>query len=207
VQAFRQKYGLMADERIIGIAARLATEMGVEFLAEALPQVLEKFPTARVLFAGPYQNIVGEEEYAQRLAPLIERLGRHWTFLGILADSEFSAFFHACELTVLPSINSTESYGLVQVESMMCGTPVVASDLPGVRVPVRLTGMGKIVPPMDAQKLANAIIAILEDPRQFSGEPDAVVRRSTPAVVAAEYEQVFEQAIELAGQRNAETYV
>ena len=48
---------------------------------------------------------------------------------------------------MLPSLNSTESWGIVQVESMSCGTPVVATDLPGVRMPVKMTGMGRIVPP------------------------------------------------------------
>lgn len=194
-QAFREKYQLLPDQRIIGMAARLATEKGVEYLAEALPIVLEKFPTARVLFVGPYQNVFGEEQYAEFLAPLIERLGDHWSFLGILSPVEMSAFFNECDVTALPSINSTESYGLVQVESMACGTPVVASDMPGVRVPVRMSEMGRIVPPKNPQALAEALIEILEHPDKYHLEPPKIVQSSTPEHVAAEYEAVFESAL------------
>ena len=195
--AFREKYRLQDTQRIIGMAARLATEKGVEFLTEALPLVMKKYPEARVLFVGPYQNIVGEEQYAQGLAPLIEQLGQSWSFLGVLPPVEFAAFFHECDLTVLPSINSTESYGLVQVESMTCGTPVVASDLPGVRVPVRMSGMGRIVTPANPQALAEGILAILDDPRAYYGSAENIVRLSSPENVAAEYEAAFEAALSM----------
>ena len=193
-QAFREKFGLQPGERIIGMAARLATEKGVEYLTEALPLVLEHCPTARVLFVGPYRNIVGEEQYALHLAPLIEKLGAHWNFLGILSPVEMAAFFYESEVTVLPSINSTESYGLVQVESMTCGTPVIASDLPGVRVPVLSSGMGLVVPVADATSLAKALIQILNNPADYRGMNNPVVRLSTPENVAAAYEIEFERA-------------
>jgi glycosyltransferase involved in cell wall biosynthesis len=205
-KAFRAKYRLAENERIIGMAARLATEKGVEYLAEALPMVLEHFPKARVLFMGPYQNIVGEEAYAARLAPLLAELGNHWTFLGILSPVEMTAFFHECEVTVLPSINSTESYGLVQVESMTCGTPVIASDLPGVRVPVQSTGMGMVVPATNPVILAQAITHVLENPQSYRGDPDSFIQASTPAAVAEAYERVFMQAAEtMTARKNAET--
>jgi glycosyltransferase involved in cell wall biosynthesis len=198
LQLFRKKYGLLSDQRIIGMAARLATEKGVEYLAEALPLVVEKFPTARVLFVGPYQNVVGEAAYAAKLTPLLDRLDANWSFLGILTPVEISAFFHECEVTVLPSINSTESYGLVQVESMSCGTPVIASDLPGVRVPVLESGMGCVTPVGDAPALAKAIIEVLSEPDKFRKENNPVVAKSTPQAVAIEYLAVFQQAQEMA---------
>jgi glycosyltransferase involved in cell wall biosynthesis len=110
LKAFRDKYGIQPKDRIIGMASRLATEKGVEYLVKALPTVIEKYPHLRVLFAGQYQDVLGEEAYSQKLAPLIMDLGEHWTFLGVLDSEEFSAFFHTAELTVLPSINSTESF-------------------------------------------------------------------------------------------------
>ena len=177
------------------MAARLATEKGVEFLAEALPIILKRFPTARVLFVGPHDNVVGEEEYAQHIKSLIKPLGEHWTFLGILTPEEMTAFFTISEVTVLPSINSTESYGLVQIESMMCNTPVVASDIPGVRVPVTSTGMGKVTPAADPEKLANAIIEILENPKAYSNVNGNLLIQSQPEAVAEAYEKIFEDLI------------
>ena len=194
--AFKQKCGLQEGQKVIGMVARLATEKGVEFLAEALPVVLQKYPNARVLHVGPYQNIVGEEAYARRLKPLLDSLGEHWSFLGVLPDQEFAAFFQACNLTVLPSINSTESYGLVQVESMKCGTPVVASDRPGMRVPVQATRMGLLFPPCDAQALAQAILKILDFPEAYRGSPRELLEASRPEAVAEEYETLFRLVME-----------
>jgi glycosyltransferase involved in cell wall biosynthesis len=72
------------------------------------------------------------------------------------------AFYAALDCLLLPSLNSTESFGLVQVEAMLCGTPVVASALPGVREPIRLTGMGEVVPVGDAAALASAVARVIE---------------------------------------------
>ncbi|MBN2386996.1 MAG: glycosyltransferase family 4 protein [Anaerolineales bacterium] len=201
VRAFREKYGLQPGQRVIGMAARLATEKGVEVLVQALPEVLKHFPTARVLFVGPYQNVVGEEKYAERILPLIHGLEEHWTFLGIIPDVEMTAFFKTCEVLAFPSLNSTEGYGLSQVEAMTCGTPVVSSDLPGVRVPVGETGMGQVVPLGDPAALARAIVAILSAPERFRGDPDEVRRRTSPDVMAAAYESLFAELAEKKSKR------
>jgi glycosyltransferase involved in cell wall biosynthesis len=191
VQAFRRKAGIRPGQRLIGMAARLATEKGVEVLVEAMPAVLARHPQVRVLFMGQYQNVLGEEAYARKLAPLIAGLGEHWTFLGNLTPEELAVFYRECELTVLPSINSTESFGMVQVEAMTCGTPVVASDLPGVRQPVAMTGMGKVVPAADVQALAGAVLSILENPNGYRRDPQLVRQRFSPDEIAAEYERLF----------------
>jgi glycosyltransferase involved in cell wall biosynthesis len=192
LEAFRGKFNVQRGQRIIGIAARLATEKGVEYLAEALPAVLQRYPSARVLFVGPYQHVVGEEQYARRILSIIEPLGEHWSFLGVVTPVEMSAFFHESEVFVLPSLNSTESYGMVQVEAMSCGTPVIASDLPGMRIPVLKTGGGLLIPAASHQELAAAMIAILGDPERYRGQPETLVRLSTPEAVAQEYEKIFE---------------
>ncbi len=193
VAAFKQKYGILPGQRVIGMNARLATEKGVEYLIEAMPQVLKKYPTARVLHVGQYQNVLGEEKYAAKLAPLIERLGEHWSFLGVLSPEEQAAFFHASEVLVLSSINATESWGMVQVEAMTCGTPAVATDLPGVRCPVQETGMGRVVAPRNPQALASAIIEILDRPEQFAGDAAAVRGKYSTQAVARFYEALFKE--------------
>jgi len=195
LSAFRDKYNIAPEQNIIGMAARLVTEKGVEYLARALPKVLEQFPNARVFFVGPYQNIIGEGNYTRSLMPIIDQLGDHWSFLGILSPVEMSAFFHECEVTVLPSINSTESYGMVQVESMISGTPVVCSNLPGVRVPVEMTGMGKVVPAANSNQLASAIIDLLSQPTKYKGNLEAITIPSDPDFVAGEYEKIFHDLI------------
>jgi len=191
LEAFQLKADIQPGQRLIGMAARLATEKGVEYLVEAMPEVLKRYPFARVLHMGQYQNVMGEEDYARKLAPLIHSLGEHWTFLGTLTDEELVAFFQSCEVTVLPSLNSTESFGMVQVEAMSCGTPVVASDIPGVRQPVQMTGMGLVVPPADALAIADALVEILDHPENYQGDSQAVVQRFSPQRIAEEYEALF----------------
>jgi glycosyltransferase involved in cell wall biosynthesis len=147
----------------------LATEKGVEVLIEAMPRLLETFPRAKVLFAGQYLDVMGEEAYYQRLMPMIQRLGdEHWEFLGMLDQDQMPAFYAACDVLVVPSLNSTESFGLVQVEAMLCGTPSIASNLPGVRQPPRMTGMGQVTPIGDVAALAEALIQIIERPEDYA---------------------------------------
>jgi glycosyltransferase involved in cell wall biosynthesis len=168
VEAFRVEHDL-ADRPVVGMAARLATEKGVEVLIEAMPRLLAAFPRLKVLFAGQYQDVMGEEAYYRRLIPLIKELGaEHWEFLGVLDQQQMPAFFAACDVLVVPSLNSTESFGLVQVEAMLCGTPSIASNLPGVRQPPRMTGMGEVTPIGDADALAEAIIRVIRHPGDYA---------------------------------------
>ncbi len=195
LEAFKHKHDIEPGQQVIGMLARLASEKGVEFLVAAMPRILERFPKARLLYVGQYENVLGEEAYLRRLLPEIEQLGSHWKFLGVLSDEEVVAFYHTCDVTVLPSLNSTESFGMVQIESMVCGTPVVATDLPGVRQPVSMTGMGKVVVPGNSQALASAILEILEHPDSFQTNGFRVARRFAPVAIAEEYVQVFEKVL------------
>jgi glycosyltransferase involved in cell wall biosynthesis len=188
--SFRRKHGL-EGRKVIGMAARLAAEKGVEYLLEAAPTILERYPGTHFLFAGQYENVLGEDAYARKLAPLLTALGERWTFLGVLEPDAMAAFFKACDVTVLPSLNSTETFGLVQVESMICGTPVVASGLPGVREPVRFTGMGKIVPLRDPVRLAEAVVDVLDNRKEYVRPNQEIVEMFSPDAVAARYESLF----------------
>ncbi len=195
VQSMRERFKIVQGHPVIGMAARLATEKGAEVLAQAMTTVLEEMPSARVLYVGQYENVMGEEAYRIRLLPQIEALGDHWTFLGILQQSEFAAFFKLCDVTVLPSLNSTESFGMVQVESMLSGTPVVASDLPGVRQPTQTTGMGLTFPPGDADKLAAALLQVLRNPADYTRDRASVLAQYSSEVVSAKYENIFAKII------------
>lgn len=190
VEAFQARWNLHGP--VIGMAARLAAEKGVEVLLNALPQILAAHPTARVLFAGPHENVLGEEAYARRLAPLFARFRDHWTFLGTLGPSEMAAFFPNLDVLVVPSLNSTETFGLVQVEAMLCGTPSVASALPGVRQPVLQTGMGEVVPIGDSGALAAAILRILADRPRYVRPAAEVIEKFSTEKTAALYEALFQ---------------
>lgn len=191
---FRDDHAIQTGP-VIGMASRLAAEKGVEILLRALPVILERYPEARVMFAGQYLNVLGEAEYATRLEPLLSEFNSQWTFLGVLRPREMAAFFRSCDVTVLPSLNSTESFGLVQIESMICGTPVVASDLPGVRQPVLTTGMGKISAIGDEEALAQAILEVLQNPGAFRTAAKELRSKFDPRQTAAAYVQLFEELL------------
>ena len=188
--AFRQKLKINDNQVIIGMAARLASEKGVEYLVEAMGEVLKVHPDARVLFAGEYQHVIGEEAYRDRIMPMIDQLGEHWSFLGVDSQKDRAAFYKTCHVLVLPSINNTESLGMVQVEALMSGTPVVSTDLPGVRQPAIQSGFGKIVPVKDSKALAEAILECLV---KFPAKIDASSYTSafSPQNVADAYIALF----------------
>ncbi len=193
IDLFRKENNPEDQHPVIGMAARFATEKGVEILLDALPRVLVKYPKAVVQFVGPYKNIIGEEDYFSRLSPRIadyQKTG-NWKFLGSLNPDQMAAFFPNLDVLVLPSLNSTEAFGLVQIEAMMNGIPCAASALPGVRQPVFRHGMGKIFPIGNSAALAESIIEIVGHKENFLTnltsfgiyEPDNVAR---------EYERLFE---------------
>ncbi len=194
LQAFRAQHGLEGQGPVLGLAVRLAAEKGVEYLLAALPTILERFPGARVLHAGP-REAIGEEAYLQRLTPLLDQHRDRYTFLGTLDAEQMAVFFSCCDVHVLPSINSTETFGLVQVEAALCGTPSVASALPGVRMPTKMTGMGLTVPPGDAPALATAICEVLAHREKYVRPRAPIAQQFSPATTAAMYETLFESLL------------
>ncbi|MEW6233205.1 MAG: glycosyltransferase family 4 protein [Chloroflexota bacterium] len=187
----KERMGL-DGKRVIGFAARFAAEKGVDHLLHALPQILTEIPDVKVVFAGEYRNVIGENVY-ERLQPLIKQYQEHLVFLGVLPQSQMANFFSLCDVLAVPSVNPTESFGLVQVEAMLCGTPVVASDLPGVREPVRVTGMGEIVPVADEPALAAALTRILKDKYSYVKSREVIKAIFDLEATVAEYERLFHE--------------
>jgi glycosyltransferase involved in cell wall biosynthesis len=193
VREFRERTNPHDRKPVIGMAARLATEKGVEVLVEALPKVLETYPQAQVQFAGTYQNIVGEEAYYAKIMPRIARFQQigAWQFLGNLSPEQMACFYPNLDVLVLPSLNSTEAFGLVQIEAMISGTPSIASNLPGVRQPVRIHEMGKVVEIGDPHSLAEALLEVLSNRPAFIRDPQPIRQRYLPDTIAQEYEKLF----------------
>ncbi len=180
---------------VIGMAARFAAEKGVEVLLDALPAILEKYPKAQVLFAGQYRQVMGEDEYYDRLIPRIldYQAKGHWRFLGNLDPVQMAALYPNLNVLTVPSLNSTEAFGLVQIEAMINGVPSVPSALPGVRQPVRMHGMGKVSEIGNAESLANAILDVLDEPEKYEGDIEAIKQAYDPDSIAQEYEKLFEK--------------
>ena len=193
IDALRRRVGLLDGQPVIGFAARFAHEKGASYLISAIPDILRSIPNVRVLFAGPYgRDVIGESIWHD-LQPLIKRYESYLTFLGTLNPGQMADFFSLCDVVTVASINNTESFGLVQVEAFMCGTPVVATDLPGVRQPVRMTGMGEIVPVADAEGLARGIVKVLTAPQRYIMPRAEITRLFDMERTVTEYEELFEE--------------
>jgi len=194
VSAFAGNHLTHERKPVIGMAARFASEKGVEVLLDALPAILKKYPKAQVLFAGTYQNVMGEQAYSDRLMPRIREYENqgHWTFLGNLDPIQMAAYYPNLDVLTVPSLNSTEAFGLVQIEAMMNGVPSVPSALPGVRQPVKMHNMGVVSEIGNAESLAISILEVLDHKEKYRGNPEFIKEVYDPDTIAQEYERLFE---------------
>lgn len=197
VRKFATENQIQQRHPVIGMAARFAAEKGVEVLLDAMPQILQAHPQAQVLFAGQYQDVLGEQVYANRLMPRIHDLetSGHWKFLGVLNPQQMAAFYPNLSALVVPSLNSTEAFGLVQVEAMMNGVPCVASALPGVRQPVRMHGMGEVAAIGNADELAQGLLKVLGNRQDYISDQADLANRYNPDRIAEAYELLFNKLV------------
>lgn len=162
-ERIRRSLGV-GETPLIGYSGRFVEEKRPDLVLRALSHLEERLPGAHVAFAGQY--IMPYEHFYQQSLPLIERWRDRVHFLGLIEDEhELADFYSACDVLTLPS--SSECFGLVQVESMLSGTPVIATDIPGAREPVRVSGMGEIVRPRDSLALATAIERVVKNRAQY----------------------------------------
>ena len=139
--------------RHIGFLGRIVEEKGLEYLVDGFRARPD--PTARLLLAGDFDRVAGGS-VVERVRARIGDDSRI-RLLGFLPTEALPDFYASIDAFAFPSVNSLEAFGLVQVEAMMVGVPVLASDLPGVRMPVRDTGFGEIVPIRDAPAITTAL--------------------------------------------------
>lgn len=190
-RAFRDERA-WGNAPVVGFVGRYASEKGMEILLQCIPLLRMRYPTAIIALAGPNTDPrTGEHRYGP-WDVWLERYGYAVDELGQLSDDDLSRFYAAIDVLVLPSIDWTESFGMVQVEAMLHGTPVVASDLPGVNEPVAVTGGGLLAPPGDANALAIAISEVLSVPERYAPNQQIIAERYSIATVAAAWEAVYE---------------
>lgn len=159
---------------------------GMEVLLGALPALVAQFPDVQILVVGR-----GDEEALRQDAG--ESAG-HLRFLGQVTDAEKASALRSADVYCAPNTGG-ESFGIVLVEAMAAGTPVVASDLDAFRRVLGDGAAGRLVPVEDSAALADALIAVLEDAalraRYVSAATEAVQRYDW-SVVADDIMRVYE---------------
>jgi phosphatidylinositol alpha-mannosyltransferase len=141
--------------RILFVGRFNEPRKGFKYLLRAMPLVHQQFPQARLVVVGGGKP---DAFYGQ-----IERYGvRKVDFVGLASPSELPRYYASCDLFCAPS-TSGESFGIVLLEAMAAGKPVVAGDIPGYRSVMAHGREGLLVPPKDAQALAIALVRLLAD--------------------------------------------
>jgi len=179
---------------LIGMATRFASDKGIEYCLEALPLIKARFPKPKLVIAGD-RHAIGEERYLKALTPLLEKYQSDVCCLRQLNQYQLIHFYQMIDLLVVASTNSTEAFGMVQIEAMAHGTPVVTTNLPGVTVPVHITGMGEIARVADSDDLGKKIIKVLTNRKRYHGDTKAIRELFSVDSAAQNYLNLYDQAL------------
>lgn len=148
---------------------------GLEVLFQALKIIKDNWMNPDISL-----DVVGDGDLRKYYLELALKFGvsEMVSFAGQVSQFELIKYYQAANVFVLPSINRGEAFGLVLVEAMSCGTPVVASDLPGVRRVFADREQGLVCPVNNPEKLAEKICEILDYPDRAKGMGQAARKLS-----------------------------
>lgn len=156
-----QRFGINAEKIILSVG-RLSGGKGIDTLIKAMPLILKRIPEARLLIAGPD---FGQRPYLESLVRS-EKVEGYVLFIGALSRSELiNAYKHA---DVFAFSSRNEAFGIVLIEAMAAGLPVVAANACAVREIVKEGRSGYLFSPGDIKELSEKIISILSDGKMRS---------------------------------------
>jgi D-inositol-3-phosphate glycosyltransferase len=197
----RRRLGLPDDERILLFVGRIQQLKGIDLLLRAAARLYGRqhhsaAPPFRIVIVGG--RATGDDDdpevrEVQRLRALVHELGldARVQWVGAVEHEELPTYYRAADVTVMPS--TYESFGLVAVESMACGTPVVAARVGGLKTTVVDGATGYLVPARDPALYAERLEALISQPG---------LRRTMGAAARARaalfgWDQVASQLVEL----------
>ncbi len=191
VAQWRAELGL-TQSKLVGFAGRFVEEKGFDYLLQAIPLVRAKIPNVKFVYAGEI-NVV-YEHFFDKWKHLIDQERESIVTLGLIRDPQQLAKFYAMnDVFALPS--RTDCFPSVQIEALLSGTPVVATNIPGAREVVRVTGMGKLVTPRDPLALANGLIEVMNNREVYLKSRAEIRQVFNTERTLDEYEKVFEALV------------
>ena len=154
----RKKLGLPLGENIILFVGLLTPFKGPDVLIKAIPQVIKRVKNTKLL-------LVGEGPFRQKLEQERSRLGceKSIRFEGFVTDSLKALYYKASDVFVLPSISTAEAFGIVNLEAMASGIPVISTKVGGIPSIINNNVNGLLIEPKDEIALADSIIYLLEN--------------------------------------------
>jgi D-inositol-3-phosphate glycosyltransferase len=182
------------DHRVVSVG-RLVRRKGFDTIIEAMPRV----PGAELIIAGGQEAKRSPEPEGDRLRTLARRLrvARRVRLIGQVPHAEMPALLRSADVVICAPWY--EPFGIVPLEAMGCGVPVVASAVGGLQDTVVDSVTGLLVPPRDPVALAAAVKSLLDDPvrRQAYGRAgrDRAERRYTWSRVASSTADIYGQVV------------
>jgi phosphatidylinositol alpha-mannosyltransferase len=149
---------LLADDKVnILFVGRLEKRKGVSYLLNACAKVKESFPHFRLIIVGPGTRL------RSRYENLAKDLGlANIVFIGFVPSAELPTYYRSADIFCAPATGG-ESFGIVLLEAMACGKPVVATSIEGYASLLANDEGGLLVPPRDKEALAGALLSLLND--------------------------------------------
>lgn len=193
-EAVRVRLGFKKSSFILLTVRRLVPRMGIDLLMDALPTILKKYPETSLCVIGKGEMKAALKDHARRLG-----LDRAVHFPGAVAAGDLISYYQAADLFVIPSLD-LEGFGLVTLEALACGTPVVGTKVGGTKEILEKLDQRFLVDEPSAEKIAQGILRWMENPEELSK-----MRSRVRQFVEDEYswereiealEKIFDQAVE-----------
>ncbi|KAI9132266.1 glycosyltransferase [Acaryochloris sp. CCMEE 5410] len=166
--ALRQKLGIRDETKLILYVGRFDPRKGIETLVRAVgnPEV-QHHQNVKLIIVGGSRSGEKDSQEQNRIRAIVNELGLQdqVIFAGRIDHEHLSAYYTAADLCVVPSLY--EPFGLVPIEAMACGTPVIASAVGGLKFTVVHGQTGLLVPPKAVDELAHAIDYLFSHPREL----------------------------------------
>lgn len=165
------QYGLTKDHTVILFVGGLDSAhyfKGVDLLIDAFAFIAPNIPQTHLIIVGDGNLRKSYEQHAARTS-LSDRIH----FAGSVSDDDLPCYYASADVTVLPSLDASEAFGIALIESMACGTPVISSHTRGVRSVVRDGSDGILISPGSQQELVQALAALLSDGKRRMQMGDA----------------------------------
>ncbi len=194
--------------REILFVGRVAEEKGVHVLIEAMAEVTRRAPQATLNIVGPHSDGTERGGYRRRCEELVTRLNLtdRVRFTGTVANRDLPVLFSQSRMLVVPSL--WEGLGLVILEAMACGCPVVGSRTGGIPELIDEGVTGRLVPPGAVEAWAAAIADLLEDDQvaetAASAGPARIALNHTWLAMRDRLDEVYRHVIAAAARAGAE---
>jgi phosphatidylinositol alpha-mannosyltransferase len=190
----RRLYGISESDTVLLFVGDLEPTLklkGIDYLLDALKSIVKLFPSLKLL-------VVGGGSRLPELRAIVNSLGldRCVTFCGQVSGEAMPKYYAACDLFVFPSYG--DSLGLVVLEAMAVGKPVIVSNIPGINEIVKSGETGLLIPPKDPSSLAHAITYLLKNndlmTKMGKNARTSAIQRSWD-MVALEMSKIYENVV------------